>query len=72
MVKQSQIKNAEHFNNFFLSIDKKLQNNIPPTSKYFSGFLKNPNNLTIFISLTTVEEENDLIEENDLPGISGN
>ena len=63
MVKQSQIKNAEHFNNFILSIGKKIQKNIPPTSKHFSGFLKNPNNLTIFITLTTVEEENDLISD---------
>ena len=54
---------AEHFNNFFTSIDKKLQKDIPPTKKHFSSFLKNPNNLTFFITPTTVEEVNDLISD---------
>ena len=54
---------AEHFNNFFTSIDKKLQKNIPPTKKHFSSFLKNPNNLTLFITPTTAEEVNDLISD---------
>ena len=64
MVKQSQIKNiAEHFNNFFTSIGKELQKGISPTKKHFSSFLKNPNNLTFFITLTTVEEVNDLISD---------
>ena len=53
---------AEHFNNFFTSIGKKLQKNIPPTKKHFLSFLKNPNNLT-FITPTTVEEVNDLISD---------
>ena len=54
---------CEHFNNFFTSIGKKLQKNIPPTKKHFSSFLKNPNNLTFFITPTTVEEVNDLISD---------
>ena len=54
---------AEHFNNFFTSIGKKLQKNIPPTKKHFSSFLKNSNNLTFFITPTTVEEVNDLISD---------
>ena len=37
---------------------KKLQKNILPTKKHFSSFLKNPNNLTFFITPTTVEEVN--------------
>ena len=35
---------AEDFNNFFTSIGKKLQKNIPSTKKHFSSLLKNPNN----------------------------
>ena len=34
-----------------------------PTKKNFSSFLKNPNNLTFFITPTTVEEVNDLISD---------
>ena len=52
---------AEHFNSFFRSIGKKLQKRIPPTKKHFSSFLKNPNNLTFFITSTTVEEINEII-----------
>ena len=54
---------CEHFNNFYTSIGKKLQKNIPPTKKHFSSFLKNSNNLTFFITPTTVEEVNDLISD---------
>ena len=54
---------AEHFNNFFTSIGKKLQKNIQPTKKHFSSFFKNPNNLTFFIAPTTGEEVNDLISD---------
>ena len=54
---------AEHFNNFFISIGKKLQKNIPPTKKHFLSFLKNANNLTFFITPTTIEEVNDLISD---------
>ena len=54
---------AEHFNNFFTSTGKKLQKNIWPTKKHFLSFLKNPNNLTFFITPTTVEEVNDLISD---------
>ena len=54
---------AEHFNNFFTSIGKKLQKKTPPTKKHFSSFLKNPNNLTIFITPTTIEEINELISD---------
>ena len=54
---------AEHFNNFFTSIGKKLQKSIPPTKKHFSSFLKNTNNLNFFITPTTVEEVNDLISD---------
>ena len=42
---------AEHFNNFFTGIGKILQKNIPSTKKHFSGFLKNPNNLTFLLHL---------------------
>ena len=42
---------------------KKLQKNILPTKKYFLSFLKNPNNLTFFITPTTVEEVNNLISD---------
>ena len=52
---------AEHFNNFFTNIGKKLQKNIPPNKRHFSNFLRNPNNLTFFITPTVVEEVNDLI-----------
>ena len=52
---------AEHFNNFSTSIGKKIQKNIPPIKKHFSSFLKNPNNLTFFITPTTVEDVNNLI-----------
>ena len=52
---------AEHVNNFFTSIGKKLQKYIPPTKKHFLSFLKIPNNSTFFITPTTVEEVNDLI-----------
>ena len=54
---------AKHFNNFFTSIGKKLQKNIPPTKKHFSSFLKNPNNLTFFITPTTIQVVNDLISD---------
>ena len=54
---------AEHFNNFFTSIGKKLQKKIPSTKKHSPSFLKNPNNLTFFITPTTVEEINDLISD---------
>ena len=54
---------AKHFNNFFTSIGKKLQKKIPPTKKHFSSFLKNPNNLTFFITSTTVEEINEIISD---------
>ena len=54
---------AEHFNNFFTSIGKKLQKSIPPTKKHFSSFLKNTNNINFFITPTTVEEVNDLISD---------
>ena len=40
---------------------KKLQKKIPPTKKHFSSVLKNPNNLTFFITSTTVEEINEII-----------
>ena len=54
---------AEHLNNFFTSIRKKIQKKIPPTKKHFSSFLKNPNNLNLFITPTTVEEINNLISD---------
>ena len=54
---------AEHFNNLFTSIGKKLQKNIPPTKKHFSSFLKNPHNLTFFITPTTIEGINDLVSD---------
>ena len=41
---------AEHLNNFFTSIGKKLQKNIPSMKKHFSSFLKNPNYLSFFIT----------------------
>ena len=54
---------AEYFNNFFTSIGKKLQKNILPTKKHFSSLLTNPNNLTFFITSTTVEQVRDLISD---------
>ena len=54
---------AEHFNNFFTSIGKKLQKKIPLTKKHVSSFLKNPNNVTFIITASTVEEINHLISD---------
>ena len=54
---------AEHFSNFFTSIGKKFQKKIPPTKKHFSSFLKNLNNVTFFITPTTVEEIHYLISD---------
>ena len=36
---------------------------IPPTKKYFSSLLKNPNKLNFFITTTAVEEINELISD---------
>ena len=52
---------AEHFNEFFTSIGKNLQENIPPTKKRYSNYLKNPNPDSFFISATTPEEVSDVI-----------
>ena len=54
---------AESLKNLFKTIGKKLQKIIPPTKKHFLRFLKNPNNLTFFITSTTEEEVNDLISD---------
>ena len=65
MVKQSQIKNILLNISAISSqvLAKNYKKNIGPTKKHFSSFLKNPNNLTFFITPTTVEEVNDLISD---------
>ena len=52
---------AENFNNFFTSIGKKLQNNIPPTRRHYFDYLKHPNLKTFFISPTTPDEIKNII-----------
>ena len=54
---------VEHFNNFFTCIGKKSQKSIPPTKKNFLTFLKNPYNLSFFITPTTIEKVNDPISD---------
>ena len=65
MVKQSQIKNILLNISTISSqvLAKNYKKNIGPTKKHFSSFLKNPNNLTFFITPATVEEVNDLISD---------
>ena len=63
MVKQSQIKNILLNISTISSQVYKITKNIPATKKHFSSFLNNPNNLTFFITPTTVEEVNDLISD---------
>ena len=65
MVKQSQNKNILLNISAISSqvLAKNYKKNIGPTKKHFSSFLKNPNNLTFFITPTTVEEVNDLISD---------
>ena len=64
MVKQSQIKNILlNISTISSQVLAKITKKIPPTKKHFLSFLKNPNNLTFFITPTTVEEVNDLISD---------
>ena len=59
MLKQLLIKNWKFrwtFQQFLHKYWWKIAKKIPPTKKHFSSYLKNPNNLTFFITLTTVEE----------------
>ena len=52
---------AEHFNQYFTSIGKNLQKNIPPTKRHFSNYLKDLNKGSFFIQPTTAEEVKDII-----------
>ena len=64
MVKQSQIKNILlNISTISSQVLAKITKKIPPTKNYFLSFLKNPNNLTFFITPTTVEKVNDLIPD---------
>ena len=47
---------AKHFNDYFTSISKELQNHIPPTKRNFSDNLKNPNAESLFMTPRTPEE----------------
>ena len=53
---------AEHFNNFFNSVGKEIQDNIPPSKNNFKNYLKirNPNNF--ILSPTTPEEISGIIQ----------
>ena len=65
MVKQLKIKNIS-LNIPTISsqvLAKNYQKKIPPTKKHFSSFLKNPNNLSFFITPTNVKQTNDLISD---------
>lgn len=52
----NQIDIANSFNDFFTSIANSIRNKIPPTSKRYSDYLKNPNPDSIFLSPVTQEE----------------
>ena len=65
MVKQLKIKNIS-LNIPTISsqvLAKNYQKKIPSTKKHFSSFLKNPNNLSFFITPTNVKQTNDLISD---------
>ena len=47
---------SNHFNNFFTSVAKNLVNKIPKTPKSFNSCLKNSNENSFFLSLTTEED----------------
>ena len=53
---------AEHFNNFFTSVGKEIQDNISRTKNNFKNYLKtrNPNNF--ILSPTTTEGISDIIQ----------
>ena len=53
---------AEHFNNFFNSVGKGIQDNIPPSKNNFKNYLKtrNPNNF--ILSPTTPEQISGIIQ----------
>ena len=53
---------AEHFNIFFTSVGKKIQNNIPPTRNNFINYLKIRNPINFILSSTTPEEITDIIQ----------
>ena len=65
MVKQSQIKNILLNISTISSqvLAKNYKKKHPVYKKHFSSFLKNPNNLTFFITPTTLEEVNDVISD---------
>ena len=52
---------AENFNNCFTSIGKNLQENIPPTKKTFTDYLKIPNLENFTTGLASADEISDLI-----------
>ena len=53
---------AEHFNNFFISIGKNLQETIPPTRKDYAQYLSTPNKSNFSIKPIKPEEICDIIK----------
>ena len=53
---------AEHFNNFFTSIGKNLQETIPPTRKDYAQYLNTPNKSNFSIKPIKPEEICDIIK----------
>ena len=47
---------ANHFNNYFCNIGKKLQNNVPTTNKNYKNYLTNQNLNSFFISPVSEDE----------------
>ena len=52
----------ECFNNFFTSIGKSLQKQIPPTRKHFKDYIKNPTIENFVCTPTTPDEITDIIK----------
>ena len=53
---------AEHFDDYFTSISKELQKDMPLTKRNFSDNLKNPNAESFFVPPTSPKEISDLIQ----------
>ena len=53
---------AEHFNNFFISIGKNLQETIPPTRKDYAQYLKTPSKSNFSIKPIKLEEICDIFK----------
>ena len=51
---------AEHFNQYFTSIGKNLQKNIPPSKRHFSDYLKDPKQSSFSIQPTTADKVKDI------------